>query len=93
MTQQGQAAAMYVQRMTHIRIRDLQKISEETTSALKSGDRTVGLLVPSRRPIPARAEALARGRDPGRRRASSVRNVDPVDWSIEAVRALMAERA
>jgi hypothetical protein len=90
MTQQGQAAAMYVQRMTHIRIRDLQKISEETTSALKSGDRTVGPLVPSRRPIPARAEALARG---ATRDASSVRNVNPVDWSIEAVRALMAERA
>src|SRR5262245_8465052 len=60
----------------HISIRDLQKMSSESIGALpgptpvKSGDRTVGLLVPLRSADPERlakiladAEALARGRD------------------------------
>ena len=93
--------------MTHISIRDLQKISGETIGALpgptpvKSGNRTVGLLVPLKAADPdrlaavlARAEALARGRDAAADDAAlaSFGEVDPVDWSVEAVRALMSER-
>jgi len=108
---EGLAAAymlVYVKRMTHISIRDLQKISGETIGALpgptavKSGDRTVGLLVPLKTADPdrlaavlARAEALATGRDSAVDDAALAPfgDVDPVDWSIEAVRVLMAERA
>ncbi len=94
--------------MNHISIRDLQKLSGETIGALpgptpvKSGDRTVGLLVPLKAADPdrlaavlAQAEALARGRDAAADDAAlaSFGEVDPVDWSVEAVRALMAERA
>lgn len=89
-------------------MRDLQKISGETIGALpgptpvKSGDRTVGLLVPLKAADPdrlaavfARAEALAKGRDPAADDAALAPfgEVDPVDWSVEAVRALMAGRA
>jgi hypothetical protein len=96
----------YVNLMTHISIRDLQKISGETIGALpgptpvKSGDRTVGLLVPLKAADPdrlaavlARAEALAKGRDPAADDAALAPfgKVDPVDWSVEAVHALMAE--
>lgn len=97
----------YVKDMIHLSIRDLQKISGETIGALpgptpvKSGDRTVGLLVPLRAANPdrlaavlARAEALATGRDPAADDAALAPfgDVDPVDWSIEAVRALMGAR-
>jgi hypothetical protein len=60
------------------------------------------LMVPRRRKasinqysVLARAEALAMGRDPAADDAALAPfgDVDPVDWSIEAVRALMAERA
>jgi hypothetical protein len=93
--------------MNHISIRDLQKLSGETIRALpgptpvKSGDRTVGLLVPLKAADPdrlavvlARAEALAKGRDSAADDAALAPfgDVDPVDWSVEAVRALMAER-
>jgi len=93
--------------MTHISIRDLQKISGETIGALpgptavKSGERTIGLLVPLKAADPdrlaavlQRAEALAKGRDPVQEDAAlaAFGEVDPVDWSVEAVRALMAER-
>ncbi len=93
--------------MAHINIRDLQKISGETIgslpgpTAVKSGDRTVGLLVPLKAADPdrlaavlARAEALAKGRDAGADDAALVPfgEIDPVDWSIEAVRALAAKR-
>jgi hypothetical protein len=93
--------------MNHISIRDLQKISGETIGALpgptavKSGDRTVGLLVPLKAADPdrlaavlARAEALARGRDPMADDAALAPygEVDPIDWSVEAVRALTAKR-
>jgi len=89
--------------MAHISIRDLQKLSAETIGALpvptavKSGGRTVGLLVPLKAADPdrlaavlTRAQALAKGRDPA---ADDVAlapfgEVDPVDWSVEAVRAL-----
>src|SRR5258708_4844723 len=98
---------MYVRAMTHISIRDLQKISSEAIGALpgptpvKSGDRTVGLLVPLKGADPdrlaavlARAEALAKGRDAAADDAalSAFGEVDPVDWSVEAVRALMSAR-
>jgi hypothetical protein len=93
--------------MSHISIRDLQKMSAESIGALpgptpvKSGDRTVGLLVPLKAADPdrlaavlTRAEALAKGRDPAADDAALAPfgEVDPVDWSVEAVRALMAGR-
>ena len=93
--------------MDHISIRDLQKLSAETIGALpgptpvKSGERTVGLLLPLKAADPdrlaavlARAEALAKGRDPKADDAALAPfgEVDPVDWSIDAVRALAAER-
>jgi hypothetical protein len=94
--------------MSHLSIRDLQKISGEAIGALpgptavKSGERTVGLLVPLKASDPdrlaavlARAEALAKGRDPAADDAAlaSFGAVDPTDWSIEAVRRLMNERS
>ena len=93
--------------MAHISIRDLQKISGETIGALpgptpvKSGDRTVGLLVPLKAADPdrlaavlARAEALAKGRDTAADDAALAPfgEVDPVNWSVEAVRALLRKR-
>lgn len=99
---------MYVNRMTHISIRDLQKMSGETIWALagptpvKSGDRTLGLLVPLKAADPdrlaailARAEALARGRDAAADDAAlaSFGQVDPVDWSVKAVREFMVKRS
>jgi hypothetical protein len=44
--------------------------------------------------ILADAEALAKGRDAAADDAALAKfgEVDPVDWSVEAVRALMAER-
>jgi hypothetical protein len=96
---------MYVTAMRHISIRDLQKLSGETIAALpgptavKSGDRTVGLLVPLKAADPdrlaavlARAEELARGRDRAADDAAlEAMGIDPTDWSVEAVRALTAE--
>ena len=94
--------------MTHISIRDLQKISGEAIGALpgptpvKSGDRTVGLLVPLKTADPqrleavlARAEALARYRDAAADAAALAEfgEVDPSDWSIAAVRAFFAGRS
>jgi hypothetical protein len=94
--------------MDHISIRDLQKLSGETISGLpgptpvKSGDRTVGLLVPLKAADPdrlaavlARAEALAKGRDSRADDAALAPfgEVDPVDWSVAAVRELMSKRA
>lgn len=93
--------------MNHIGIRDLQKISGEAISALpgptpvKSGGRTVGLLVPVRAADPdrlvavlSRAEELAKGRDPVADDANlaSFGEVDPVDWSVDEVRRLMTAR-
>lgn len=92
--------------MTHISVRDLQRMSGEAIGALpgptlvESGDRTVGLLVPFKAADPdrlaavlARAEALAKGRDPVADDAALAPygEVDPVDWSLEAVCALTAE--
>jgi hypothetical protein len=92
--------------MTYLSIRDLQRISSETIAALpgptpvKSGNRTIGILVPLKAADPdrlaavlARAEALARGRDPADDDAalSQFGEVDPVDWSAEAVRSVSTE--
>ncbi|WP_167767366.1 hypothetical protein [Bradyrhizobium frederickii] len=89
--------------MTHISIRDLQKISGEAIGALpgptpvKSGERTVGLLIPLKSADPdrlaavlRRAEKLAKGRDAAADDAALVGfgDVDPVDWSVAAVKAL-----
>jgi hypothetical protein len=97
---------VYVTRMNHINIRDLQNLSEETIGALpgptpvKSGDRTVGLLVPLKSADPdrlaavlAHAEALANGRDAAADDAAlaAFGEVDPIDWSVKAVRVLTAE--
>jgi hypothetical protein len=97
----------YVSCMAHISIRDLQKISGEAIGSLpgptpvKSGNRTVGLLVPLKPADPdrlaavlAQAEALAGGGDAAADDAllCPFGEVDPVDWSIEAVRALMVKR-
>ena len=94
--------------MTYLSIRDLQKLSAETIGALpgptpvKSGDRTVGLLLPLKAADPdrlaailTRAEALANGRNAKADDAALAPfgEVDPVDWSIDAVRALTAEAA
>jgi len=91
--------------MTHISIRDLQKISGEAIGALpgptpvKSGDRTVGLLIPLKAADPdrlaailLRAEALAKGRDAAADDVAlaAFGEVDPTDWSVDAVRELTA---
>jgi hypothetical protein len=93
--------------MGHISIRDLQKLSAETIGALpgptavKSGNKTVGLLIPLRRADPDRlaevladAEALAKGRDAKADDAALAQfgDVDPTDWSTEAVEALLVSR-
>jgi hypothetical protein len=98
---------MYVKTMTHISIRDLQKMSSETISALpgptpvKSGDRTVAILIPLKAPDPERmlaalmrAEELAKGRDPEADDAAlaGFGDVDPTNWSVEAVRELMTKK-
>jgi hypothetical protein len=84
----------------------LQKISGEAIGALegptaiKSGAKTVGLLIPLKTAdsdrlaaVLSRAEALARGRDVAADDAALAvfGAVDPVDWSLEAARELMAE--
>jgi len=93
--------------MAYISIRDLQKISGETIGALpgptpvKSGDRTVALLIPLKAADPdrlaavlARAEALAKDRNPAANDAAlAAIGVDPTDWSADAVRALKAGRS
>jgi hypothetical protein len=91
--------------MGHLSIRDLQKISGDAISnlpnatAIKSGGRTVGLLVPLRKPDAGRLqawaekmEALAKARDPAEDdRILKEAGADPTDWSIEAVREFKAE--
>jgi len=90
--------------VTHISIRDLQKISGEAIGALpgptpvKSGERTVGLLIPLKAADPdrlaailARAAALAKARDPAVDEATLAEmGIDSTDWSVGAVRALAA---
>ncbi len=81
--------------MPHISIRALQKISGETIGALpgptaiKSGDRTIGLLIPLKRSDPRRlaevlgkAERLARKRSLAEDEAALVATgIDPADSS------------
>jgi len=88
--------------MTHISIRDLQKMSSESIAALpgataiKSGNRTVGLLIPLKPADPerlaaglARAVALAKERDPAEDEAFLIEmGIDPTDWTDEAIKAL-----
>jgi hypothetical protein len=93
--------------MAHLSIRDLQKISGEAICALpdptpvKSGKRTVGLLIPLKATDPRRlavvlrrAGRLASGRDVTADNAALTEfdEVDPVDWSVAAVKALMRKR-
>jgi hypothetical protein len=91
--------------MAHISIRDLRKISGEAIANLpgptpvRSGERTVALLIPLKAADPdrlaavlARAEALAKQRDPAEDDAAlAAMGIDPTDWSVEAVRALKPE--
>ncbi len=94
--------------MGQLSIRDLQKISGEAISALpaataiKSGRKTVGVLVPITMIDPealdsllARAEALGRNRDAeaDNQALRAFGEVDPVDWSDEAVAALRRREA
>jgi hypothetical protein len=90
--------------MTHISIRDLQTISGEAIGALpgptpvKSGDRTVALLIPLKTANPdhlaavlARAALLAKDRETAADDvALAEMGIDPTDWSVAAVRALVA---
>ena len=93
--------------MGHINIRELQKLSAETIGALrgrtavKSGNRTVGLLIPLKAANPdrlaevlAKAEALAKERDPkeDEELLGEFDEVDPMDWSIEGTEAFIASQ-
>lgn len=93
--------------MAHISIHDLQKISGEAIGALpgptpvKSGARTVGLLIPLKATDPdrlaavlARAERLAKGRYAVADDAvlAEFGEVDPIDWSVAALKALTRKR-
>ncbi len=93
--------------MTFLSIRDLQKISGETIGALdgptpvKAGDRTIGVLIPLKvgdadklASVLRRAEQLAKKRDPkeDERLLAEFGDVDPVNWSVDAVKKLKAEK-
>ncbi|HEY3799816.1 MAG TPA: hypothetical protein VGL58_15815 [Caulobacteraceae bacterium] len=92
--------------MGHLSIRDLQKISGEAIQSLpgltpiRSGDRTVGFLMPVRkanddrlRAFAEKMEALARERnDPeGDDRILREAGADLTDWSLAATEKFMAE--
>lgn len=91
--------------MAHISIRDLQKMSSETIAALpgptpvKSGNVTVAILTPLRKPdierlraLAEEAEARAKTRDRAADDAALEREgIDTTDWTIEAVRRFMAQ--
>jgi hypothetical protein len=89
--------------MNHISIRDLQKISGETIGSLegptpvKSGDRTIGILVPLKpadldrlEAVLREAEALAGQRDRAADDAALAEfgDGDLTEWSIDMVRKL-----
>jgi len=88
--------------MAHISIRDLRKLSSKSIIALpgatpiKSGNRTVALMIPLKPADPARfdaalarAQALAKGRDPAEDEAFLIEmGIDPTDWTDEAIQAL-----
>lgn len=92
--------------MNHIGIRDLQKLSADSITALpgptpvKSGDRTVAILIPLK-PVNmarleaalAQAEELAKDRDP-KADDEALRqfgDVDPTNYDEETVRRLTEE--
>jgi hypothetical protein len=91
--------------MGYISIRDLQKLSGEKIqrlkgpTAVKSGDRTVALLVPFKKPDPKRLSAtLKRAREISRKRdratddaALAGMGIDPTDYSEETVRAIQKD--
>jgi hypothetical protein len=93
--------------MSHISIRALQKISGETIGALpgptaiKSGDRTIGLLIPLKRSNPrrlaevlAKAERLARKRSPAEDDAAlAAMGIDPADSSAPTKRPRKPKRS
>lgn len=98
---------MYVIKMNHLSIRDLQKISGETIGALegptpvKAGDRTIGVLIPLKvgdadklAAVLKRAEQLAKKRDAkeDEKLLAEFGDVDPVNWSMDAVKKLRAEK-
>lgn len=85
--------------MNRVSIRDLQRLSGADCGEVGRPDRW--LLVPLKAADPdrlaavlAHAEALAKGRNPAADDAALAPfgEVDPVDWSVEAVRALRAEQ-
>lgn len=87
--------------MSHISIRDLQKISGATIEALpgptaiKSGERTIALLIPLKRPDPrglaavlAKAERLASKRSRAEDDAAlTAAGVDPAGWPAPPVKS------
>jgi hypothetical protein len=95
----------YVNIMSYISIRDLQKLSGEKIqrlpgpTAVKSGDRTVALLFPFRKPDPKRlSAALKRAREAAKNRdraaddaALVAMDIDPTDYSEETVRAIQKD--
>jgi len=98
---------VYVSEMTHLSIRDLQKISGESIAALdgptaiKSGDRTVALLLPLKAANVDRlkkaleeAERLARLRPKSETDAfvETYGDGDLTDWTIKDIRASRKER-
>jgi hypothetical protein len=92
--------------MSHISIRALQKISGETIDALpgptaiKSGDRTIGLLIPLKRPDPrrlavvlAKAERLASKRSRAEDDAAlAAAGVDPAGWPASPLKSRPRKR-
>lgn len=92
--------------MSFLSIRDLQKISGETIGALegptpvKAGERTIGVLIPLKVgdadklvSVLKRAERLAKKRDPKQDEhlLAEFGEVDPVNWSVAAVKKLRSE--
>jgi hypothetical protein len=92
--------------MSFLSIRDLQKISGETIGALegptpvKAGERTIGVLIPLKvgdadklMSVLKRAERLAKKRDPKQdeRLLAEFGEVNPVNWSVAAVKKLRSE--
>jgi hypothetical protein len=90
--------------MPHLSIRHLCKLSRESITSLpgptpiKSGNRTVALLIPLKPADPDRlaavldrAEALAKERDPAEDEAFLIEmGIDPTVWTDEAIKALTA---
>lgn len=88
-----------------ISIRDLQKLSGESIRSLPgpipvtSGERTVALLFPLRKPDPKRldavlkrAEELAKLRDPKEDDAALIEmGIDPTNYNEETVRAIQKD--